>query len=146
MADCWTLAASRSKTRRGYRISPFGGRATACFRINQIQTIQTATFGRSSFFPSVFDPGASLTKSRTRPRAIRLTPLVHHLTRAMVLLDASAIARNVGRHLVFLRFHTRVRSHTRFWGRKHDGRWGQKTRYPRLSKTVVSISRPCRLH
>jgi hypothetical protein len=70
----------------------------------------------------------------------------------VLLVDASAIARNVGRDLVFpasrraacshsdlgsckpriLRFHTRARSHTRFWGRKHDGRWGQKTRYPRL--------------
>ena len=59
------------------------------------------------------------------------TGAVHHLARAMVLLDASAIARNVGRDLVFpasrraaclhsdldsckpriLRFHTRARIH-----------------------------------
>ena len=72
----------------------------------------------------------------------------------MVLLDASAIARNVGRDLVFpasrraaclhsdldsckpriLRFHTRARSHTRFWGRKQGRQWGQKTRYPRLPR------------
>jgi hypothetical protein len=83
---------------------------------------------------------------------------VHHLARAMVLLDASAIARNVGRHLVFpasrraacshsdlgickpriLRFYTRARSHTRFWGRKHDGRWGQKTRY--ASRLIVDLN------
>jgi hypothetical protein len=31
------------------------------------------------------------------------------------------------RNGTILRFHTRARSHTRFWGRKQDGRWGQKT-------------------
>ena len=50
------------RERRGYRISPYGGRATASFRVNQIQTIQTATFGRFSFLTQssvwVFDPGA----------------------------------------------------------------------------------------
>ena len=123
--------------RRGYRISPFGGRATASFRINQIQTIKTATFGRFSFFLSGFDPGS------VGLEYFRLTP---HLARAMVLLDASVIARNVGRDLVFpasrraacshsdlgsckpriLRFHTRARSHTRFWGSKTRRTMGSK--------------------
>ena len=127
----------------GIKLVSLGDGATVSFRVNQIQTIQTATFGRFSFFLSGFDPGS------VGLEYFRLTP---HLARAMVLLDASVIARNVGRDLVFpasrraacshsdlgsckpriLRFHTRARSHTRFWGRKQDGRWGQKPRYPRL--------------
>jgi len=59
--------APRTLSRRGYRISPYGGRATASFRVNQIQTIQTATFGRFSFFLSVFDPGAPHTGCRSSP-------------------------------------------------------------------------------
>jgi hypothetical protein len=84
------------------------------------------------FFPRFLSPAR-----HTRCRSLRERP-TPHLARAMVLLDASAIARNVGRDLVFpasrrsacshsdfvicmpriLRFHTRARSHTRFWGRK----------------------------
>ena len=149
MSDSHVILDSHHAGRRGYRVSPYGGRATVSFRVNQIQTIQTATLGRFSFFLSVFHPGAPHT---VRVRACELETRVHHLARAMVLLDASAIARNVSRDLVFpasrraacshsdlascmpriLRFHTRARSHTRFWGRKQDGRWGQKPRYPRL--------------
>jgi hypothetical protein len=63
--------------------------------------------------------------------------------RAMVLLDASVIARNVGRDLVFpckpriLRFHTRARSHTRFWGRKQEDD-GVKKPDTRVESAVTS--------
>jgi len=41
-------------------------RRAGSFGINQIQTIQTATFGRFSFFPSVFDH-AILSTRHTHP-------------------------------------------------------------------------------
>jgi hypothetical protein len=49
--------------------SPFLGRANGSFGINQIQTIQTATFGRFSIFPSVFDPGARYSVDPATPIA-----------------------------------------------------------------------------
>jgi hypothetical protein len=73
------------------------GTSQGSFGINQIQTIQTATFGQFSFFPSVFDPGARYSVDPATPIA-RLQSNIDCCPPTRRSAEMAAAACEVGSH------------------------------------------------